>query len=90
MPQLGWFPLILLSALSLGVYDFSKKHAVNSNRVMPVLFMATLCGTLFLMATHLASGDFLASARCTPAEWGLVMVKSLIVAASWIAGYYAL
>ena len=71
------------------MYDFSKKHAVNSNRVMPVLFMATLCGTLFLMVTHLASGDFLASARCTPAEWGLVMVKSLIVAASWIAGYYA-
>lgn len=90
MPQLGWFPLILLSAFSLGVYDFSKKHAVAGNRVMPVLFLATLCGTLFMLLSTLAMGHFLEYLLCTPLEWLYILGKSIIVTASWIAGYYAL
>ncbi len=90
MTELGWFPLILLSATSLGVYDFSKKHAVAGNRVMPVLFLATLCGTAFLLVTTAITGHFLEYLCCTPREWCLIMVKSIIVAGSWIAGYFAL
>ena len=44
-----WVLPILGSALVLGVYDVFKKHAVRENSVMPVLFLATLSGTLFFM-----------------------------------------
>ena len=43
--QDNWFALILASALSLGCYDFCKKHAVTGNRVMTTLFFSTLCGS---------------------------------------------
>ena len=41
-----WAPYILLSALLLAFYDIAKKHSVRDNAVMPVLFLATLCGSL--------------------------------------------
>ena len=44
IPQ--WFLPILGSALGLGFYDICKKHAVRDNSVMPVLFFATLTGSL--------------------------------------------
>ncbi|MCQ2396430.1 MAG: DMT family transporter [Lentisphaeria bacterium] len=90
MSDIGWFPLILLSACALGFYDFSKKHAVAGNRVMPVLFLATLCGTLFMMATTACTGHFSEYLFCSWQEWGWIMGKSIIVTASWIAGYFAL
>ena len=91
LPSLpGWLPLILLSALFLGIYDFSKKHAVNGNRVMPCLFLGTLCGTLFLLALHLLRGDFQEMLLCSRELWLLTLGKSAIVAGSWIAGYFAL
>ncbi len=88
--SLGWLPLILLSALFLGIYDFSKKHAVSGNRVMPCLFLGTLCGTLFLMVVRLCQGNFLEMLCCSRELWCLTFLKSAIVAGSWIAGYFAL
>ena len=52
----GWLPLILLSALGLGVYDLCKKHAVRENPIMPVLFFATLCGSTFFVLGTVAAG----------------------------------
>lgn len=86
----GWFFLILASALALGGYDFCKKCSVQNNRVMPVLFLATLCGTGFLLALSVASGTLAASFRCSWLHWWLILLKSMIVATSWIAGYFAL
>ena len=45
----AWVLPIICSALTLGVYDVCKKHAVRENQVMPVLFLATCSGTLFFM-----------------------------------------
>ena len=33
-----WVLPTILSAVMLGFYDITKKHAVNANAVMPVLF----------------------------------------------------
>ena len=45
----AWLPPILLSAFGLGFYDLCKKHAVRDNPIMPVLFLATLCGSTFFV-----------------------------------------
>ena len=85
----SWAVYILLSAVALGFYDITKKHAVDRNAVMPVLFLATLCGSgLFIAATAL-SGNLNAMA-CTAREFWLILLKSCIVSASWICVYNAM
>lgn len=86
----SWFSLIVVSALALGVYDLCKKHAVRDNSVMPVLFFATLCGSVFFLAATWLEGTAAASAACTARQWWLVFLKSAIVASSWTCAYYAL
>lgn len=85
----NWYALAIASALSLGLYDLCKKLAVAKNRVMPVLFWATLAGTIFMVGATVAGGNWHLF-RCTWQEWLLVLLKSTIVAVSWIAGYFAL
>ncbi len=86
----NWFFIILCSALALGLYDFAKKTGVQNNRVMPVLFIATAFGTLSLIAISIATGRFVSTISCTWQTWCLVFLKSCLVSASWIAGYFAL
>lgn len=85
-----WVPYILLSALLLAFYDITKKHSVRDNAVMPVLFLATLCGSAGFAAALAASGRLTEALRISPADFGLVAVKSLIVSASWVFVYYAM
>ena len=40
-----WMLLILISALTLGLYDVCKKHAVDGNGVLPALWCSTAIGT---------------------------------------------
>jgi hypothetical protein len=49
MPVDSWYIPTIISALGLGLYDICKKHAVKENSVMPVLFLATLSGTVFFL-----------------------------------------
>ena len=86
----GWAAPILLSSLSLGFYDISKKHAVRDNAVTPVLFLATLAGSAFYVAGTLASGNFTAYAACDLHIWLFVAAKSVLVAASWWCVYYSM
>ena len=51
----AWLPPILLSAFGLGFYDLCKKHAVRDNPIMPVLFLATLCGSTFFVLAVVVS-----------------------------------
>ena len=88
IPQ--WFLPILGSALGLGFYDICKKHAVRDNSVMPVLFFATLTGSLFFVAGTARFGDFPSAIRCTPRIWLLLLVKSFLVGSSWTCVYYAM
>ena len=44
-----WLVLAFLSAVLLGCYDSFKKEALDSNAVIPVLFLNTLfCSLIFL------------------------------------------
>ena len=81
---------ILASAFCLGFYDICKKHAVRENAVMPVLFLATLTGSALFLAGSAATGHFAASAVCGVAEWLLILLKSMLVTASWICVYAAM
>jgi transporter family protein len=85
-----WIPFILISALLLAFYDIAKKHSVRSNAVMPVLFIATLCGSLFFALALTAAGGLRAALTISAAHFGLVFLKTLIVSASWVFVYYAM
>jgi len=85
-----WLFPILGSAVALGFYDLCKKHAVRGNSVMPVLFWATVSGSILFVTGVIASGQFLESASCTTLQWNLIAVKSVLVSASWVCVYYAM
>jgi len=85
-----WFVLIIASAVALGFYDICKKYAVLNNQVMPVLFFATLSGTLFFLICLMVSGQFVTAVRCTKIEFFALLLKSLLVTGSWICAYYSL
>lgn len=85
-----WIPSILVSAVLLAFYDITKKQSVRDNAVMPVLFVATLCGSVaFALALALSGGLSQALAISAAGFW-LVVAKSLLVSASWIFVYYAM
>lgn len=85
-----WFIPTLCSAFCLGFYDVCKKHAVKNNSVMPVLFFATMAGSLFFVFATLFSGKFGKLICCDSVFFLLIMLKSCIVAASWTCVYYAM
>src|SRR5688572_22487162 len=91
-----WIVASLVSAFFLGCYDLFTKHAVRDNAVLPVLFFANVCSAslwLGLMAVHaLAPQSLPASLVVAPLTWtqhGQLLLKSAIVAASWICSYFA-
>jgi len=86
----AWLPLILASAFGLGFYDLFKKHAVRDNQIMPVLFFATLSGTVFFVAGAVVTDGLAPMLDCCPHYLLLIFIKSLIVAASWNCVYYAM
>ncbi len=91
-----WVIASLVSAFFLGCYELSTKHAVRENAVLPVLFFANVCSSavwLSLMAVGAARPEALpAIMHVEPMTWaqhGLLLIKSTIVAASWICSYFA-
>lgn len=94
---MSWIAASLLSAFFLGLYDLSKKHALRENAVLPVLFVSTLCGAavwlVLLFAGQAAPGAVPAAfipEALTPAQHGLVFLKSMIVALSWAFTYFGI
>jgi len=85
-----WIPYILISALFLAFYDIAKKHSVHANAVMPVLFLATVCGSLFFALALAVTGHLRTALDISAAGFGLVLIKTVIVSASWIFVYYAM
>ncbi len=91
-----WIAASLISALFLGCYELSTKHAVRDNAVLPVLFFANVCSTAvwagLLMVPVLAPGVLPAGLLVAPLT-GLQHVqllgKSALVAFSWVCTYFA-
>jgi len=91
-----WILASLVSAFFLGCYDLSTKHAVRDNAVLPVLFFANACSAvvwLLLQAgTTLAPNAFPAALHVdtlTSFQHLQLLLKSMIVAASWVCSYFA-
>ncbi len=79
-----WWLLSFVSAAFLGCYDSFKKISLRDNAVIPVLFLNTLFST-FILSPLLFQTGF--------GSWEVqkyIVLKSLIVLSSWLAGYYAM
>jgi drug/metabolite transporter (DMT)-like permease len=93
---MNWIVASLLSALFLGAYELCTKHAVRDNAVVPVLFLSTLTGASVWIALLIAQGThpgllpraLVADPLSAPQHLQIVL-KSGIVAASWVFTYFA-
>ena len=93
-----WLAFAFLSALLLGFYDVFKKQSLNSNAVIPVLFLNTLfCSLIFLpfiVLSACGSSIMENSMFYVPmVGWEAqkyIILKSCIVLSSWILGYFAI
>ena len=92
-----WILATLLSAFFLGLYDLCTKHSVRHNAVTPVLFFSTLTGAIVwfvLLAVQAIHPGLLPPTLVTDTlTWKQhlqLLLKSTIVATSWIGTYYAL
>jgi transporter family protein len=92
-----WIAASLLSALFLGCYELGTKHAVRDNAVLPVLFFANVCSATVwcvLLAIAASSPGALPAAlhvaAPTPHQHALLLLKSAIVASSWVCSYFAI
>lgn len=91
-----WILLTLAAALFLGIYDLCTKHAVRENAVLPVLFLANVVSAMIwwaIIGIQIAAPHALpASLAVPPLTWfqhAQLLIKSAIVAASWICSYFA-
>ena len=93
---MNWIEASLLSAFLLGIYDLCSKHSVRDNAVLPVLFFSTLCGALVWFTLLAAAAIFPhrlpAALVPEPLTWKQhlqLILKSGIVASSWVCTYFA-
>ncbi|TYA71955.1 EamA family transporter [Seonamhaeicola marinus] len=93
-----WMYLGLLAALFLGLHNLCKKHAVQGNEVFPVLLGTIGSGfillvSLFLVSVYLPEQTKGLGLHFTPISLkthGFIIIKSMIMAASWVLAYQAL
>lgn len=95
--MMHWITASLLSALFLGIYELCTKHAVHRNAIMPVLFFSTLTGaTVWLVLLGIQAvcpgllPNSLVTEPLTISQHLQLLLKSAIVAASWVFTYFAL
>ncbi len=93
-----WVYLGIVSAVFLGMYDVSRKHALRQNAVLPVLFLSTVFGALVMLPLvllswaepeHLSLTGFYVPSLAWVGHFH-VLVKSLIVSLAWMLSYLAL
>lgn len=92
-----WLLLAFVSAALLGFYDVFKKKSLKGNAVIPVLFLNTLFCSLIFLPLILASACGLTDTDdvfyIPGIDWDsqkYVLLKSCIVLASWIFGYFGM
>lgn len=94
---MSWIVASLISALFLGFYDLSKKHALHDNAVVPVLFFSTVSGAvvwLGLLLAGIAAPSLVPAAfipgPLTAFQHAQIFLKSVIVASSWAFAYFGI
>ena len=93
-----WLLLAFLSATLLGFYDVFKKKSLKDNAVLPVLFLNTFFSSLIFLPFILISvykPDLLGGTIFNVPVVGweqhkYIIIKSFIVLASWIFGYFGM
>lgn len=93
---MDWILASLFSAFFLGCYDLCTKHAVRENAVLPVLFFANVCSATVWLGI-MAAAALLPAAVPTPLaveplnglQHAQLLLKSVIVASSWVCSYFA-
>lgn len=86
----NWLVLVLLSAVFLGIYDITRKHAVRNNSAICVLLIASIAGAIAFSLYVGAIGQFPEAIACTQKEFWLIFLKSCIVGGSWGCVYTAM
>jgi bacterial/archaeal transporter family protein len=91
-----WALLSLISALFIGFYDVCQKHALRGNPVVPVLFASTATGASVwctLLGLQAFAPELCPTLLRVPPLSVVthlqLLLKSLIVAASWLCTYVA-
>lgn len=91
-----WLALAFLSATLLGFYDVFKKHSLRDNAVIPVLFLNTLFSSLIFLpfivcsTCGLLDGSLFYVPQCGWDVHKFILLKSFIVLASWLFGYFGM
>ncbi len=92
-----WLTLAFLSASLLGLYDVCKKQSLKDNAVIPVLLLNTLfCSLIFLPAIIFSAtgffqeGDLLYTHSYGWEQHKYIILKSVIVLASWLCAYFGM
>ncbi len=93
---MNWIVATLVSALFLGCYDLCIKHSVRGNAVLPVLFLSNSCSAavwLVLLGLQAVHPGMLPVSMAVPPlsafQHGQLILKSLLVSASWVCSYFA-
>jgi len=93
-----WMYLGLLAALFLGLHNLCKKHAVQGNDAFSVLLGTLIAGFLLFLPLFLGSIYYpeklqaldLFVADIPLRTHGFILIKSMIMASSWVLAYQAL
>ncbi|MBP5375199.1 MAG: DMT family transporter [Bacteroidaceae bacterium] len=92
-----WLILAFLSAFLLGFYDVFKKKSLRENAVIPVLTLNTLFSSLIFLPFiilsaqgHISEDSLFYTHQYGWAEHKYILLKSLIVLASWLFAYFGL
>ncbi len=93
-----WMYLGLVAALFLGLHNLCKKHAVQGNEVFPVLLGTITAGFLLILPFAICSAFFpeitqkanLHISMIPLKVHGFIIIKSMIMASSWVLAYQAL
>ena len=86
----NWLILVLFSAIFLGIYDITRKHAVRNNSAICVLLLASIAGAIAFTFYTLVTGNFISALSCSSKEFLLVFLKACIVGGSWGCVYTAM
>jgi len=92
-----WITLSILSALFLGFYDLTNKHALRDNAVLPVIFFGTFSSAfvwlaLIVIQRTTAGGlpPLVTVAPLSVQQHLMLFAKSFIVGLSWIFTYFGI